>query len=102
MDNQEKSEEVKQAILKIEMTYLLINKAKSAYEKIFKDRSEINKALDQETGFHQKKALQLARIMHQYLPIIIKNKKIIGADWGGDNKVLDRINKMLQNINWWK
>ena len=91
--------EEKEAFAKIDIARLAINKARWAYEKIFKNRSEIDKALDKETGFQQKKAMQLARIMQFYLPIIIENQKIVGADYGTEMKILEGINKMFQSIN---
>lgn len=92
------AEEIK-AFAKIDIARLAIKKATEAYKSVFSKRSDIDKMLDKETGFQQKKAIQLARIMQFYLPTIIENQKIVGADWGGDQKILDHVNKMLQNIN---
>jgi len=91
------SQEVRETYVKIDLCYLEIEKAKAAYEKMFKNRSDIDKAIDKETGFHQKKAQQLARIMKTYLEQIIVYKKIIEADWGQDQKVVDGLKKILSN-----
>lgn len=91
--------EEKEAFAKIDIASMAINKAMKAYKSVFSNRSDVDKMLDKETGFQQKKAMQLARIMQFYLPSIIECKKIVGADWGHDSKVLEGVNKMLQNIN---
>lgn len=91
--------EEKQAFLKIDLARGSINKAKQSYEKIFKNRSEFDRQLDIATGFQQKKAQQLLRIMQFYLPIIIENQKLVGADWGDEMKILNAVNQSLVKSN---
>ena len=93
-----KPEEEKAYHLVIQICYLKINKAQKAYREI-KSR-KLGLTDDETQGYLQKKAIQLARIMQFYYPVIIENKKKLKlATWGPDQKVLHGINKMLQNIN---
>lgn len=93
------SEEEGKAMLQVDMAYLSIEKAKTAYNNLFKNRSDIDKLLDKETGFQEKKAAQLMRIMKFYLPIIIDGKKKLNIDWGHDNMILEKITKVFANEN---
>lgn len=89
-----KEQEEKACHIVIQMCYLKINKAQKVYREILGNKAGL---IDPEVEIYlQKKAIQLGRIMQFYYPVIIENKKKLKLQWGPDQNVLYKINKMFQ------
>lgn len=93
------SKTVQKAYLKIDLCYLQIEKARKEFEDKYKNMSEFDMALAVECGAYQSDGMKYVGIWAFNLTKLIKFKKIIDADWGQDQKVLDGLNKMLQKSN---
>lgn len=92
------SPEAFSAYATIEAGYYMMQEAQAELDKFVKNRSPVEKAIDETTGYFKDKMEKHTAFMQMCILDIIEAKKIIEADYEGDNKILLHLQKLKSNI----